>query len=64
MQAQKTDPWANSGYYITTARNYLKESWKKDAIRAGIRTIKDEVYTINQPQTYSYTLATTPLPTP
>ena len=63
-QAQKNDPGANSGYYITTARTYLKESGNEDATRARIQAIEDEIYTINQPQTYSYTLATTPPPTP
>jgi hypothetical protein len=63
-QAQKNDPGANSGYYITTARTYLKESGNEDAIRARIQAIEDEIYTINQPQAYSYTLATIPPSTP
>ena len=57
-QAQKNDPGANSGYYITTARTYLKESGNEDAMRARIQAIEDEIYVINQPQTYSYTLVT------
>ena len=55
-QAQKNDPGANSGYYITTARTYLKDSGNEDAIRARIQAIEDEIYTINQPHTYSYSL--------
>ena len=53
-QAQKNEPGANSGYYISTARTYLKESGNEDAMRARIQAIEDEIYTINQPQTYSY----------
>ena len=63
-QAQKNDPGANSGYYITTARTYLKENGNEDAMRARIQAIEDEFYVINQPQTYSYTLVTTPPLTP
>lgn len=63
-QAQKNDPGANSGYYITTARTYLKENGNEDAMRARIQAIEDEIYVINQPQTYSYTLVTTPPLTP
>ena len=63
-QAQKNDPGANSGYYITTARTYLKESGNEHAMCARIQAIEDEIYVINQPQTYSYTLATTPPLTP
>ena len=58
-QAQKNDPGANSGYYITTARTYLKESGNEDAMRARIQAIEDEIYTINQPQTFSYSLERT-----
>lgn len=54
MQAKRHDPAANAGYYITTARTYLKESGNEDAMRARIQAIEDEIYTINQPQTYSY----------
>ena len=56
MQAKKNDPGANSGYYITTARTYLKESGNEDAMRARIFAIEDEIYAINQPQTYFYSL--------
>lgn len=56
MQAKKNDPGANSGYYITTARTYLKESGNEEAIRARILAIEDEIYGINQPQSYSYSL--------
>ena len=56
MQAKKNDPGANSGYYITTARTYLKESGNEDAMRARILAIEDEIYGINQPQSYSYSL--------
>ena len=56
MQAKKNDPGANSGYYITTARTYLKESGNEDAMRARILAIEDEIYAINQPQTYFYSL--------
>ncbi len=56
MQAKKNDPGANSGYYISTARTYLKESGNEDAMRARILVIEDEIYAINQPQTYFYSL--------
>lgn len=59
MQAKKNDPGANSGYYITTARTYLKESGNEVAIRARILAIEDEIYAINQPQSYSYSLEKT-----
>lgn len=59
MQAKKNDPAANSGYYITTARTYLKESANEDAMRARIQAIEDEIYTINQPQIFSYSLEKT-----
>lgn len=55
-QAHKNDPGANSGYYITTAQTYLRESGNEDAMHLRIQAIEDEIYTINQPQTYSYTL--------
>jgi len=63
-QAQKNDPGANSGYYITTARTYLKESGNEEVMRARIQAIEEEIYTINQPQTYSYTLARIAQPNP
>jgi hypothetical protein len=56
MQAKKNDPGANSGYYITTARTYLKESGNEVAMRARILAIEDEIYGINQPQSYFYSL--------
>lgn len=56
MQAKKNDPGANSGYYITTARTYLKEIGNEDAMRARILAIEEEIYGINQPQSYSYSL--------
>ena len=59
MQAKKNDPGANSGYYIITARTYLKESGNEDAMHSRIQAIEDEIYTINQPQIYSYTLVKT-----
>ena len=59
MQAKKNDPGANSGYYIITARTYLKESGNEDAMHSRIHAIEDEIYTINQPQIYSYTLVRT-----
>jgi hypothetical protein len=63
-QAQKNDPGANSGYYITTARTYLKESDNEDTMRQRIQAIEDEIYRINQPQSYSYTLEKSADPQP
>jgi hypothetical protein len=42
MQAKKNDPGANSGYYITTARTYLKESGNEVTMRVRIQAIEDE----------------------
>jgi beta-galactosidase len=53
MQAKKNDPGANSGYYITTARTYLKESGNEVTMRVRIQAIEDEIYAINKPQSHS-----------
>ena len=53
MQAKKNDPGANSGYYITTARTYLKESGNELTMRVRIQAIEDEIYAINKPQSHS-----------
>lgn len=55
-QAQKNDPGANSGYYIKTAQTYLKEIQKEPDMHLRVRAIEEEIYTINQPRTYTYSL--------
>ena len=55
-KARKNDPEANSGYYIKTAQTYLQQIGNEVAIRQRIQTLEDEIYRINQPQTYSYAL--------
>jgi len=56
-QAQKNDPGANSGYYIKTAQTYLKESQNEPTMRLRLGSIEREIYSLNQPQIYSYHLA-------
>ena len=55
-QAQKNDPGANSGYYIKTAQTYLKESRNEPNIHLRLKAIEEELYRINQPQAYRYSL--------
>jgi hypothetical protein len=53
-QAHKNDPAANSGYYIKTAQTYLKEIGNESAMHERMHAIDEEIYRINQPETYSY----------
>jgi len=55
-QAQKNDPGANSGYYIKTAKTYLSEIRKEPEMRLRMKSIQDQIDSINQPQSYSYSL--------
>ena len=55
-QAQKNDPGANSGYYIKTAKTYLSEIQKEPEMRLRLKAIQDQIGSINQPQSYSYSL--------
>ena len=55
-QAQKNDPSANSGYYIKTAKTYLSEIRKEPEMRLRLKAIQDQIESINQPQSYSYSL--------
>jgi len=55
-QAHKNDPAANSGYYIKTAQTYLKEIGNESAILERMHAIDQEIYRINQPETYSYSV--------
>jgi alkaline phosphatase/alkaline phosphatase D len=55
-QAQKNDPGANSGYYIKTAKTYLSEIRKEPEMRLRMKAIQDQIDSINQPQSYSYSL--------
>ena len=53
-EAQKHDPEANSGYYIKTARTYLEEIGNEAAMKERMKELEDEIYRLNQPQTYAY----------
>ena len=55
-QAQKNDPGANSGYYIKTAKTYLSEIQKEPEMRLRLKAIQDQIESMNQPQSYSYSL--------
>jgi alkaline phosphatase/alkaline phosphatase D len=55
-QAQKNDPGANSGYYIKTAKTYLSEIQKEPEMHLRMKAIQDQIDSINQPQSYSYSL--------
>lgn len=55
-QAQKNDPGANSGYYIKTAKTYLSEIKKEPEMRLRLKAIQDQIESMNQPQSYSYSL--------
>ena len=61
-QAHKNDPTANSGYYIKTAQTYLKEIGNESAMLERINAIDEEIYRINQPETYSYTVEKQKIP--
>jgi alkaline phosphatase D len=55
-QAQKIDPGANSGYYIKTATTYLSEIQREPEMHLRMKAIQDQISSINQPQSYSYSL--------
>jgi alkaline phosphatase D len=55
-QAQKNDPGANSGYYIKTAKTYLSEIQREPEMHLRMKAIQDQISSINQSQSYSYSL--------
>ena len=55
-QAQKNDPGANSGYYIKTAKTYLSEIRREPEMQIRLKAIQVQIYSMNQPQSYSYSL--------
>ena len=55
-EAQKHDPEANSGYYIKTARAYLEDIGNEAVMKEKMKEIEDEIYRLNQPQTYAYSV--------
>jgi hypothetical protein len=62
-EAAKKDPEANSGYYIKTARTYLQEIGNEATIKERMVAIEDEIYRLNQPRTYAYSLVEQKEPT-
>jgi phage gp46-like protein len=62
-EAAKKDPEANSGYYIKTARTYLEEIGNEATIKERMVAIEDEIYRLNQPRTYAYSLVEQKEPT-
>lgn len=62
-EAAKKDPEANSGYYIKTARTYLEESGNEAAIKVRMAAIEDEIYRLNRPRSYAYSLVEQKEPT-
>jgi lysophospholipase L1-like esterase len=56
MLSQKDDPPERTAYYMLLARTYLKEIDNEQAMLARIRAIEDEIYRINQPAAYAYSL--------
>jgi lysophospholipase L1-like esterase len=56
MLSQKDDPPERTEYYLMLARTYLKEIDNEQAMRERIRAIEEEVYRINQPAAYAYSL--------
>jgi hypothetical protein len=62
-EAAKKDPEANSGYYIKTARTYLQEIGNEAAIKERMAAIEDEIYRLNQPRSYAYSLVEQKEPT-
>lgn len=54
--SQKEDPPERTEYYLMTARTYLKEIDNEQAMLERIRAIEDEIYRINQPAAYAYSL--------
>jgi len=62
-EAAKKDPEANSGYYIKTARTYLEEIGNEATIKERMAVIEDEVYRLNRPRSYAYSLVEQKEPT-
>jgi hypothetical protein len=58
MLSQKDDPPERTEYYMLLARTYLKEIDNEQSMRARMQTIEDEIYRINQPAEYFYSLET------
>ena len=54
--SQKDDPPERTEFYLMLARTYLKEIDNEHAILERIRAIEDEIYRINQPAKYAYSL--------
>jgi hypothetical protein len=54
--SQKDDPPERTEYYLMLARTYLKEIDNEQAMLERIRAIEDEIYRINQPAAYTYSL--------
>jgi hypothetical protein len=54
--SQKDDPPERTEYYMMLARNYLNEIDNEQAMLARIQEIEDEIYRINQPAVYAYSL--------
>jgi lysophospholipase L1-like esterase len=58
MLSQKDDPPERTEYYMLLARTYLKEIDNEQSMRARMQAIEDEIYRINQPAEYFYSLET------
>jgi hypothetical protein len=56
MLSQKDDPPERTQYYMMLARTYLNEIDNEQAMLARIQEIEDEIYRINQPAVYAYSL--------
>jgi hypothetical protein len=56
MLSQKDDPPERTEYYLMLARTYLKEIDNEQGMLARIREIEDEIYRINKPAAYAYSL--------
>jgi hypothetical protein len=56
--SQKDDPPERTEYYMMLARNYLNEIDNEQSMRARMQAIEDEIYRINQPAEYFYSLET------
>jgi lysophospholipase L1-like esterase len=54
--SQKDDPPERTEYYLMLARTYLKEIGNEQAMLARIQAIEEEIYRINQPAAYAYSL--------
>ena len=54
--SQKDDTPERTEYYLMLARTYLKEIDNEQGMLARIREIEDEIYRINKPAAYAYSL--------